>query len=76
MKTEFMLRLEQKLGQSLDAAETLRILTVLNDGKPFRSLTFLKKAEPKVEALAEPLRSRILAKLSALNQTESPCPPE
>jgi hypothetical protein len=79
MKTEFMLRLELKLAQEssmIEAAETLRILTLLNGGKPFRSLAFVKKAEPVLDKLSEPLRSRVRDKLSALNRTEPPDSPE
>lgn len=72
MKTEFMLRLEQKLGDEYgvsDASDTIRALEVLNEGKPFRTLAFLKKhelIEAKLDKLSVKARARVLSMITAV----------
>ena len=58
MATEFMMTLHRELTETKKVAEStadayLKTLTILNDKKPFKNLTFLKKTEDILTRVAE-----------------------
>lgn len=82
MATEFMLTLHRELIAEKKVAETtadayLKTLTILNDKKPFKNLTFLKKTEDilkRVSEYADSTQKAVLATIvSVLSlHTETP----
>lgn len=71
MATEFMMTLHRELTETKKVAEStadayLKTLTILNDKKPFKNLTFLKKTDvilAKVAEYADSTQKAILATL-------------